>query len=72
MRTKLFILLVLVSILLSACAPAAPTAAPAQPETIKETVVVRKHRSLKRSGGRRHPHRRSQSRCSLCGCRAGR
>lgn len=41
MRTKLFALLVLVSILLGACAPT-PTAAPAaQPETIRETVVVK-------------------------------
>lgn len=42
MRTKLFALLVLVSILLSACAPAAaPTVAAVEPETIRETVVVK-------------------------------
>lgn len=42
MRTKLFILFVLISILLSACAPAAsPTSAAVQPETVKETVVVK-------------------------------
>ena len=42
MRSKIFVLLVLAAILLNACAPA-PTAAPAavQPETIRETVVVK-------------------------------
>lgn len=40
MRTKFFALLVLAAILLSACAPVA-TPAPATPETVKETVVVK-------------------------------
>ncbi|HMN59934.1 MAG TPA: sugar ABC transporter substrate-binding protein [Anaerolinea sp.] len=42
MRTKFFALLVLVAILLSACAPVAtPAPAAATPETVKETVVVK-------------------------------
>ena len=42
MRTKFFAILVLAAILLSACAPvASPTPAAVQPETIKETVVVK-------------------------------
>lgn len=42
MRTKLFVLLVLVSILFSACTPTpAPTAAAVQPETVLQTVVVK-------------------------------
>jgi len=40
MRTKLFALLVLVSIVLAACAPAATQVA-VEPQTIKETVVVK-------------------------------
>ena len=39
MRTKFFALLILVSILLSACAQSTPAPA-AQPQTVKETVVV--------------------------------
>lgn len=39
MRTKLFVLLVVISILLAACAPA-PATPVAEPETIIETVVV--------------------------------
>jgi putative chitobiose transport system substrate-binding protein len=39
MRTKLFVLLLVVSILLAACAPT-PAAPVAEPETIIETVVV--------------------------------
>jgi putative chitobiose transport system substrate-binding protein len=42
MRTKLFVLLVLVSVVFSACAPATPvpaTAVPPTPQTIVETVV---------------------------------
>src|SRR3990172_4042793 len=39
MRTKLFALLLVVSILLGACAPA-PASPVAEPETIIETVVV--------------------------------
>jgi putative chitobiose transport system substrate-binding protein len=41
MRTKLFALLLLVSILVGACAPAAAPA-PVEPQVIKETVVVEK------------------------------
>ncbi len=40
MRTKLFVLFVLVSLVLSACAPTATPAA-VEPETIRETVVVK-------------------------------
>ncbi len=40
MRTKIFAMLVLVAILLGACAPTPVTTPAAQPETIRETVVV--------------------------------
>jgi len=41
MRTKFFVLFVIVTILLSACTPAAAPTTAAEPETIVETVVVK-------------------------------